>query len=50
MRSGGVDESRRNRDCGAKNEDVSAETSLCAERPLNPVLISAFSISFSDVP
>jgi hypothetical protein len=50
MRREGVGESRRNRDCDAKSEDVSAETLLCAERSLNPVLISAFSISFSDVP
>ena len=51
MRREGVGESRRNRDCEAKSEDVSAETLRCAE-PINrnPIAISAFSISFSDVP
>jgi hypothetical protein len=45
-----IGESRQTRDCEAQSEDVSAETCRCADRERNPVAISAFSISFSDVP
>jgi IS5 family transposase len=44
------DESRRTRDCEAQSEDVSAETCRCIDRERNPIAISVFSISFSDVP
>jgi hypothetical protein len=50
MRRERVGESRRIGNCEAKSEDVSAETSHCADRERNPIAISVFSISFSDVP
>ena len=50
MRRERVGESRRTRDCEAQSEDVSAETCHCADLERNPIAISVFSISFSDVP
>jgi hypothetical protein len=50
MRREGVGESRRNGDCEAQSEDVSAETCRCADRGRNPIALPFFSISFSDVP
>jgi hypothetical protein len=45
-----VGESRRTRDLEAQREDVSAETCHCADRERDPIALSTFSISFSDVP
>jgi hypothetical protein len=50
MRRERVGKSRRTWDCEAQSEDVSAETCQCANRERNPIAISVFSISFSDVP
>ena len=50
MRRERVGESRRTRDCEAKREDVSAETRDCADLEQNPIAISVFITSFSDVP
>ena len=50
MRRERVGESRQTLGCEAKSDDVSAETRARADRERNPIAISVFIISFSDVP
>ncbi len=50
MRRERVGKSRRTLDCEAKSAGVSAETCDCADRERNPIAISVFITSFSDVP
>ena len=50
MRRERVGEIRRNRDFEAAAQKIAAETRDCVGRKRNPIAISVFMLSFSDVP
>ena len=50
MHREGVGEIRRKRDFEASEPTIAAETRDCADQEQNPIAISVFITSFSDVP